>query len=214
MGHGRKGAVSTPENPGNSPYMNWIAKHLDYPHEQYCLIWPFARGDNGYASTTRDGKFIYIHRYICELVNGPPPTDAHQAAHSCGNGHLGCVNPHHLSWKTPAENQLDVGARRRRTKLKPEQVIEIRGLRGIENVADTAARFGVTEANIRQIQSGKTWRADRRLRADLPDELVLKIRRLGATMSAWEVSKEVGLDNATCDRIIKGKTYKDVREPA
>lgn len=126
-----KGRVSTPADPQGSVLMMWIRDHLEYPHD-YCLIWPFARGDNGYGSFGRQGKFIYTHRYICELVKGPPPTPEHQAAHSCGRGHEGCVNPKHLSWKTRAENQLDRrehGTENRVwNKLTPDDVAEIRRL--------------------------------------------------------------------------------------
>lgn len=157
-----KGQVSTPDNPGNSPVMTWIRDHLNYDIEYSCLIWPFARGDNGYGSFGRSHTFTYAHRYICELVNGPAPSDEHQAAHSCGRGHHGCVNPKHLSWKTPAENQLDRrnhGTENRVwNKLKPEDVAEIRRLKVEASPATLASRFGVTEACIRQVMAGKTWK--------------------------------------------------------
>lgn len=72
-----------------------------------CTIWPFTRNDRGYARTRWNGKLRNVCRMICEKVNGPPPTRVHQAAHSCGNGHLGCVTKRHLSWKSPQENSDD-----------------------------------------------------------------------------------------------------------
>lgn len=33
---------------------------------------------------------------MCELVYGKPPMPKHQAAHNCGKGNLGCINPKHL----------------------------------------------------------------------------------------------------------------------
>src|SRR3972149_10759839 len=72
-----------------------------------CLIWPFSTNGTGYGRLGVDGKGYYAHRYMCELVNGPPPTPDHEASHDCGNGHLGCVHPRHLEWKTASENHLD-----------------------------------------------------------------------------------------------------------
>jgi hypothetical protein len=41
--------------------------------------------------------------------------------------------------------------------VEQRQAGQIRSLRGIETVIETAARYGVTESNVRQIQDGKTW---------------------------------------------------------
>ncbi len=65
-----------------------------------CVSWPFGRMHKGYGQLGHLGKSHKAHRMLCEMVYGPPPTDKHQATHSCGNGHLGCVNPNHLEWKT------------------------------------------------------------------------------------------------------------------
>src|SRR6478735_5284661 len=73
-----------------------------------CLIWPFARGGNGYAYASLDGKVGTVHRYVCRKVNGEPPTPKHDAAHSCGKGHEACISPVHLSWKTRKENCADM----------------------------------------------------------------------------------------------------------
>lgn len=73
-----------------------------------CLIWPFNTDGHGYGTLNRKGnKQLKAHRVICELVHGSPPTATHQAAHSCGKGHLRCVNPHHLRWATRVENAAD-----------------------------------------------------------------------------------------------------------
>lgn len=131
-----------------------------------CLIWPFCRKETGYGQFGYLGQRQTAHRFMCELVNGPPPTPKHEAAHSCGKGHEGCVHPKHLSWKTMSENQLD---RRRhgtsspkgrlRYKLTPEQVIEIRRLLKTEKQAVIAKRFGISRGNVYLIKSGTTWPA-------------------------------------------------------
>jgi hypothetical protein len=68
-----------------------------------CLIWPYAKDSDGYGSIRNRG----VHRVVCEEVNGERPTLKHEAAHSCGNGHLACCAPSHLRWATHAENMAD-----------------------------------------------------------------------------------------------------------
>lgn len=148
------------EEAGDSPLMSWIRDHLAYEHD-YCLIWPFGRNSTGYGIFGREGKQFYVHRYICEIVHGAPPTQQHQAAHSCARGHEGCVNHRHLSWKTIQENQLDrhtVGVPHtgRKRHLSPAQVLEIRA--SDDTAESLGRRFGVSDANIRHIRSGRTYR--------------------------------------------------------
>lgn len=145
-----------------SACMDWLRAHANYASDE-CLIWPFSRIPKGYGQLGI--RRTYAHRFMCELVNGPPPTPKHQTRHDCGNGHLGCVNPRHLSWATNSQNQLD---RRRhgtakvpRKRLTAEQVEEIRRLKGIETQASIASRLGVKTACVEYWQ-----RVDRpRLRA-------------------------------------------------
>lgn len=129
-----------------------------------CLIWPFGR-TNGYGQIKRDGRTRLVHRILCEDAYGPPPTPEHQAAHSCGKGHLGCVNKHHLSWKTPKENQADRiihgthsrGENNAVAKLTEDQAREIIGLTGHLSRKQIAEKFGVSAQNISSIQTGKAW---------------------------------------------------------
>jgi len=76
-----------------------------------CLIWPYAKTNKGYGvgygRTKINGRKQIVSRIICEAVRGAPPTPRHEAAHSCGNGHLGCCTKRHLFWKTPEENWED-----------------------------------------------------------------------------------------------------------
>lgn len=68
-----------------------------------CMPWPYGRYASGYGRI----RGSIVSRLVCEAVNGPPPTPKHEAAHSCGKGHEGCVTKGHLSWKTHAENMAD-----------------------------------------------------------------------------------------------------------
>jgi DNA-binding transcriptional regulator YiaG len=206
-----KGQVSTPDNPGRSPLMAWIRDHLSYSGDD-CLTWPFGRDRNGYGSTVRRGKKVLAHRYICTIVHGEPPTPKHHAAHSCGKGHEGCVNPRHLSWKTNSENQLDRHQHgtnaKSRTKLTPEQVDEIRSLKGAESTGVTAARFGISEATARHIQSGRARPPGKEPPRVLTAEQVQQIRTMGGSNAA--VGRQFGVARNVIWRIRHGRTYKHV----
>jgi hypothetical protein len=159
--------MAVPHNKGKGEGIAFLRAHVGYQGDD-CLIWPFCR-IRGYGIVNFDGqRNIRAHRVMCELVRGPAPSDVHEAAHSCGNGHGGCINPRHLSWKTPVENQADRKAHGRagrgpagwrREKLTPEQVAEIRALKGKKSQDAIAAMFGCTRENIGRIHRGVSWKA-------------------------------------------------------
>jgi hypothetical protein len=73
-----------------------------------CVIFPFFRNKEGYGRLNLDsGRYVGAHFYACEIRNGSRPSSEHEARHSCGNGHEGCVNGSHLSWGTRKENVAD-----------------------------------------------------------------------------------------------------------
>lgn len=146
------------------PKLRWLTEHVGYEGDD-CLIFPFALSQGGYGSFCAGSKITAAHRWMCEQTKGPAPSPEHHAAHSCGRGDQGCVNPNHLSWKTNAENQIDRRAHGTskngpgtRWKLTPENVAEIRAQQGKEAIKSLADRFGVKDATIRQIHSGRIWR--------------------------------------------------------
>ena len=131
-----------------------------------CLIWPYVRGGAGYyGQLRRDGRMQHVHRLACEAIYGPPPTSKHEAAHNCGKGRTGCVNPRHVRWATPAENHADMavhgtiayGGRNCAAKLTESDVLKIRSLRGKMFQREIAERFGVSSEHISRIQSGERW---------------------------------------------------------
>jgi DNA-binding transcriptional regulator YiaG len=147
---------------------------------------------------------------MCELAHGPAPSEKHQAAHNCGKGHLGCVNPAHLEWKTNLENQLDRfehGTMPKHGKprriLTPEQIAEVRALKGKVAQYDLAARFSVKPGTVEYWQSH-----DRPPRA-LSEDQVRAIRTSGATRPAREVAKQFGISEASARRVIRGEIYRD-----
>ena len=130
-----------------------------------CLPWPGYRDPNGYGRITIKRKNMMVHRFVCEVVHGKPPTSKHHAAHSCGKGHEGCCNPRHLSWKTAKENyqdQIDHGTAARGKKyphcrLTEDDVRRIRDLAGSLTQKEIAQRFNVDRSHVCDIINRKRW---------------------------------------------------------
>lgn len=130
-----------------------------------CLIWPYARSSNGYSNIGIDGRNFRVHRLACEAVNGPPPSDRHEAAHLCGRGDKGCVNPRHLEWKTHSANECDKvahgttlrGQNHALAKLTRDDVLEIRVLHGALSNTKIARRYGVSRQLVDAIMKRRAW---------------------------------------------------------
>ena len=131
-----------------------------------CLAWPFSRNTQGYGTCYSKGNTALASRVICGLVNGPPPTPRHQAAHNCGKGHDGCVNPRHLRWATRTENMADTvihgtrawGERAPHAKLTQGDIAAIRGLASKMSQRMIGKLFGVSQGSVSLILARKTWR--------------------------------------------------------
>lgn len=150
----------------NGDLAKWIDEVALPFNEDGCLIWPFGRHKDGYAQGSYPGIATkHACRAVCELSHGEPPTPEHEAAHSCGNGTGGCINPRHLSWKTHVENEADKvehgtllrGSRHTNARLTESDVREVRSLFGSMTHEKIAERFGVSRATISLIASGATW---------------------------------------------------------
>lgn len=138
---------------------------IPYEDKNACLLWPFSKAGDGYGRIGMGGKRVKVHRYVCEDIYGSPPTPKHEAAHSCGNGHLGCVNPHHLSWKTRAENFADKlihdthnrGERNGFAKITEAQARAVLSLKGKASRSEISKTTGVSLANVSHIHCGHSW---------------------------------------------------------
>lgn len=130
-----------------------------------CLFWPYARSASGYGHLHLDGKRQIVSRLVCAAIHGADPTGNSDAAHSCGNGHLGCVTARHLSWKTRSGNIADMvahGTARRgenapASKLTSEDVRIIRSLSKTKSQREIADIFGVRQPAISRVLSGSRW---------------------------------------------------------
>lgn len=196
-------------NAGNMPtgYI-WIMANAGHEDDE-CLLWPFCISTPGYGQFAHEGKLHSSHRYMCRLKNGDPPTSRSQAAHSCGNRR--CCNPNHLSWKSPSDNQRDRRHHgtncRIKTKITRLQAAQIRQLKGVETAIQTAARYGITESNVRQIQEGKTWRTiGRKHNHALTPDQAQQIKLIGFSKSAREVAEMFGVSENAIWRARNNKT--------
>lgn len=130
-----------------------------------CIIWPFSRNNRGYAQIRMQGYDTTLaHRIMCIIINGPPPTSKHHAAHGCGNGTSGCVNPKHVGWKTSVDNAQDkfqhgtqrFGDNHQNAKLTTNEALAIKYSNESRNTL--SVRFNTSIENVRDIQNGRRWR--------------------------------------------------------
>lgn len=160
--YGNPHQTKTPE----SPAIDWIAANSSFSSDE-CLLWPFHIGKDGYGRVHQpgSGRLTTASRLMCVVAHGPPPAKGYEAAHSCGKGHLACVNPIHLYWATTSRNHADKiehgttnrGERQGAAKLTEADVLEIRSLLGSLTQAEIARQFGVDPSHISDIKHGKKW---------------------------------------------------------
>lgn len=184
---------------GQGQTIRWIKAHVDYEHD-FCLIWPFATL-HGYGQFGMSGKNYYAHRYMCELAHGASPSPQHQAAHSCGNGHKGCVNPKHLSWKTKSENQLDCREHGTQAKsrygifgkLNFEKAERIRALKGVKLQWEVAQEFGISESTVSDVWLGRTWTRPHKMRQWTADDDAKLKAGIDKKMTSLQIAKQFGI---------------------
>jgi hypothetical protein len=134
--------------------------------EDDCIAWPFGRDGYRYGTIHWHGRTARPHRIVCERFNGKPPSPKHETAHTCGKGHLGCINGYHLRWATHAENQADTiihgtsisGERNHMARLTTNDVLLIRSLACTKTHVAIARQFGVSSRSITDIVNRRSWR--------------------------------------------------------
>lgn len=102
-----------------------------------------------------------VHRLVCSTFYGPAPSPEHEVAHNDGDK-VNC-RPSNLRWATHQDNEEDKelhGTRRRgsthgRAKIDEATALAILCSAGTQRAA--AAQFGVSQALVSAIRSGKKW---------------------------------------------------------
>ena len=124
--------------------------------------------DNEYGRIRLNGKQHLAHRVSWETHNGAVP-DGLLVCHRCDNPK--CINPEHLFLGTHSANMADMsrkgrrrgivavnGERHGRAKLTNSDVIVIRS--SVQSAKSLACDYGVSDRQIRNIRSGKSWSAE------------------------------------------------------
>lgn len=143
--------------------LKWIAESANYKDDG-CLTWPFCISPDGYGRVHYAGTQSTASRVMCVFAHGEPPTPFHQAAHSCGRGHLGCVNPKHLRWATVQENQIERaahgtsnrGERQHKSVLTEAMVLRIKASQNV-SAMNMSVALGVSYSSVKHVQDGHSW---------------------------------------------------------
>ncbi len=111
------------------------------------------------------GSYPQVNRVICEVFNGPPPSQRHEAAHLNGNS----LDDHYqnLVWATPVENAshkvahdtVSIGSRNGAARLCENDIPGIFSayVAGV-NAKTISERFGVSEAAVLTALRRETWK--------------------------------------------------------
>lgn len=151
--------------PASGTVWRYLVQFMEnYKDTDDCIPWPYGRDSFGYGVVTLPGERGGVHRIVCRHFHGEPVAPRNLAAHSCGNGHLGCMNPKHLRWATSKENSEDRerhgntarGESCGSAKLTEQAVRDIRN--STESLRTLAVRHGLTIGGVFGAKSGKNWR--------------------------------------------------------
>lgn len=133
-----------------------------------CWNWTRSKSRTGYGFFSFCDRMIVAHRISYYFYYGVDPKEL-KVCHSCDNP--SCVNPNHLFLGTQADNVLDcakkgrivgpgIGELNRESKLKEQEVLEIRNLysKGGESHRTLGRKFNVSRGLIRSIVKRWTWK--------------------------------------------------------
>ncbi len=149
-----------------------MGKPINYPQDVWKYInklgeddcWPWlglSKDRGGHGMFTMQGKKVYGHRVVYELVHGRL-SNSLEVMHLCGNS--SCCNPKHLKEGTRSENvkqsyvdnpymrESRLGSKNGRAKFTEDQVAAIRSEGGSH--ASLARKYSVNESTIARIRKG------------------------------------------------------------
>lgn len=124
----------------------------------YVHGYPYVRlSDHGRLKTFK------VHLLVLTLFRGPRPPDCPHSRHLDGNKQNAKLS--NLVWGTAAQNEKDrvrhgtvlKGEKHPRVKLRACDVKAIRAARGKQTQYELAAKFGVAQQTISDIQSKRLW---------------------------------------------------------
>jgi len=129
-----------------------------------CWLWTGSINHNGYGhffARIDEQTYYRAHRYVWALFNGDIP-EGHVVMHSCDVRH--CVNPHHLSCATQADNLADrdskgraaLGSKQGHSKLTELQA-HIAKYSSI-TPTELGNRWNVHPTCITAIRRGRNWK--------------------------------------------------------
>lgn len=133
----------------------WI-KDASRSETDECLPWPFKLDMKGYPYAKHKNRAYRPTRLMCRISNGSVPAELNHAAHLCGN--RACMNPRHLVWATPKENESHkrlhgtVGSR-----ISDATVAEIirQFATGNYTLSELGRRYGVSHMTIGRFVRGE-----------------------------------------------------------
>lgn len=129
-----------------------------------CWNWRGAGTQDGYGQLSIRHRPVLAHRLAYAIHNGTDPGHL-SVLHQCDNPR--CCNPEHLFLGTQRKNMRDMQAKRRnpvgshhgRAKLSEAAVQRIRAsLASGVKAQELADTYGVTQAMISHIKTGRAWK--------------------------------------------------------
>ncbi|OPZ65630.1 MAG: hypothetical protein BWY85_00451 [Firmicutes bacterium ADurb.Bin506] len=137
--------------------MSWTFwSTIDVSGEDDCWEWQGFKNPDGYGKTYWSGEHWYAHRLAYFMETGEQPGEV--VMHTCDTPE--CCNPGHLVSTEQGDNAQDMVRKGRHAgKLVAAHVREIRSMlaSGEYNQKQIADIFGVDQATISHISTGRTW---------------------------------------------------------
>lgn len=139
----------------------WIKDNASHVGRE-CLKFPYGTGR---GTVTISGVNMNAARAMCLAAFGEPPDPSYFACHKCRGAEDGCVNPKHLYWGTPKQNQQDRlrdgteirGEKSKTAKLTRDDVREIRRRAKTEPASQLALKFNLHVNSVHRIIRRERW---------------------------------------------------------